>query len=61
MACDKKQIADKVRSIICSEEIQNRIANCANPYGDGHTGERVANLLATTTIDDRLLNKDLSY
>jgi len=61
VACDKKQIADKVRSIIGSEEIQSRIANCSNPFGDGHTGKRVANLLATTPIDAALLNKDLSY
>ena len=61
VACDKKQIVDKVRSILGSEEIRSRVANCSNPYGDGHTGERVANLLATTPIDPVLLNKDLSY
>lgn len=61
VACDKQQIVDKVRSILGSEEIRNRIANCSNPYGDGQTGERVANLLATTPIDAKLLNKDLSY
>jgi GDP/UDP-N,N'-diacetylbacillosamine 2-epimerase (hydrolysing) len=61
VACDRRQIADKVRFILGSEEIRNRVANCSNPYGDGHTGERVANLLATTPIDAKLLNKDLSY
>jgi GDP/UDP-N,N'-diacetylbacillosamine 2-epimerase (hydrolysing) len=61
VACDKKQIVDKVRSILESEAIRNRIANCSNPFGDGHTGERVANLLATTQIDAKLLIKDLSY
>lgn len=61
VACNKEQIADKVSAILGSEEIRNRIANCSNPFGDGHTGERVANLLATTPIDPVLLNKDLSY
>ncbi len=61
VACERQQIADKVRFILGSEEIRNRVANCSNPYGDGHTGERVANLLATTPIDAKLLNKDLSY
>jgi GDP/UDP-N,N'-diacetylbacillosamine 2-epimerase (hydrolysing) len=59
--CDRKQIADKVRCIIGSDEIQSQIANCSNVFGDGRTGERVASLLATTAIDARLLNKDLSY
>lgn len=61
VACNKEQIVDKVRSILGSEELRKRIANCSNPYGDGHTGERVANLLATTPVDARLLTKDLSY
>jgi len=61
VACNKGQIVDKVSDILGSEEIRNRIANCSNPFGDGHTGERVANLLATTPIDPVLLNKDLSY
>jgi GDP/UDP-N,N'-diacetylbacillosamine 2-epimerase (hydrolysing) len=61
VAGDKEQIVDKVRSIVSSEEIRAGIANCSNPYGDGHTGERVANLLATIPIDAKLLNKDLSY
>jgi UDP-N-acetylglucosamine 2-epimerase (non-hydrolysing)/GDP/UDP-N,N'-diacetylbacillosamine 2-epimerase (hydrolysing) len=41
--------------------IDNQISECENPFGDGHTGERVAELLATTPIDEKLLNKDLSY
>jgi GDP/UDP-N,N'-diacetylbacillosamine 2-epimerase (hydrolysing) len=35
--------------------------DCGNPFGDGHAGERVAELLATTPLDSKLLNKDLSY
>ena len=41
--------------------IDNEISECENPFGDGHTGERVAELLATTAIDAILLNKNLSY
>jgi len=53
---DREAIVRQVRAII-----DNRISECENPFGDGHTGERVAELLATTTIDEKLLNKDLSY
>ena len=53
---DREEIVRQVRAIM-----DNGIGECENPFGDGHTGERVAELLATTVIDEKLLNKDLSY
>ncbi|HKG45143.1 MAG TPA: UDP-N-acetylglucosamine 2-epimerase [Pyrinomonadaceae bacterium] len=53
---EREAIVRQVRAIIDSQ-----ISACENPFGDGHTGERVAELLATTAIDKKLLNKDLSY
>lgn len=58
---DRNSIVAQVKSILEDPEIRKRIDNCANPFGEGHSGERVANLLAQTPIDARLLNKDLSY
>ena len=53
---DRESIVRQIRAIV-----DNGIGECENPFGDGHTGERVADLLATTKIDAKLLNKDLSY
>jgi len=53
---EREAIVRQVRAIM-----DNGIGECENPFGDGHSGERVAELLATTAIDARLLNKDLSY
>ena len=53
---EREAIVRQVRAIM-----DNPIGECENPFGDGHTGERVAELLATTSIDQELLNKDLSY
>ena len=53
---EREAIVRQIRAII-----ENGIGECENPFGDGHTGERVAELLATTKIDEKLLNKDLSY
>jgi GDP/UDP-N,N'-diacetylbacillosamine 2-epimerase (hydrolysing) len=53
---DREAIVRQVRAII-----DNGISECENPFGDGHTGERIAELLAATPIDAKLLNKDLSY
>ena len=58
---ERGQIANQLRDIMDNPATQETIRNCANPFGDGHTGERVAELLASTPIDAKLLNKDLSY
>jgi GDP/UDP-N,N'-diacetylbacillosamine 2-epimerase (hydrolysing) len=53
---EKNEIVATIR-----KTVQERRSQFDNPFGDGHTGERVANLLATIPLDKRLLNKDLSY
>ena len=58
---ERGQIANQLRDMMDNPATQETIRNCANPFGDGHTGERVAELLASTPIDAKLLNKDLSY
>ena len=61
VAADREAIVRQVRAIIDDEETRRKISTCENPFGDGHTGEQVAKLLASTSIDSTLLNKDLSY
>lgn len=34
---------------------------CVNPYGDGHSSERILDLLMNTKIDQKLLIKKLTY
>jgi GDP/UDP-N,N'-diacetylbacillosamine 2-epimerase (hydrolysing) len=58
---EREAIVRQVRAIIDDDETKRKISECENPFGDGHTGERVAELLATTPLDSKLLNKDLSY
>ncbi len=58
---DRKRIVQQIRLILEDKKIQQRVRSCSNPFGDGHTGERIADLLARTPIDARLLNKDLTY
>ena len=58
---EKKEILRLIHAITNDSETQSQIRNCENPFGDGYTGARVAKLLSETAIDDRLMNKDLSY
>ncbi len=58
---DRKRIASQVRSILEDDAVRERARGCSNPFGDGHTGERVATLLAGVSLDKKLLNKDLTF
>jgi len=58
---DKNEIMSLIQAIANDTETQRRIRTCQNPFGDGHSGERVAHLLASMPIDNRLLDKDLRY
>jgi len=58
---EREAIVRQIKAIIEDDETKRRISECENPFGDGHTGGRIAELLATMAIDSALLNKDLSY
>jgi GDP/UDP-N,N'-diacetylbacillosamine 2-epimerase (hydrolysing) len=58
---DAGQILQVLNELTRDSEFRRSVQACSNPFGDGHTGEHVAQLLAETPIDERLLNKDLSY
>src|SRR5215212_8254254 len=58
---DKNAIVKQARLILEDPATQERVRNCSNPFGEGRTGERIAQLLAETKIDRKLLDKDLTY
>lgn len=37
------------------------VARCVNPYGDGRSAKRIAEILASVPIDDKLLIKKITY
>jgi UDP-N-acetylglucosamine 2-epimerase (non-hydrolysing)/GDP/UDP-N,N'-diacetylbacillosamine 2-epimerase (hydrolysing) len=49
----RKALSDKAFRVQCQE--------CDNPYGEGKSGERIAEVLATTEIRPRLLQKKMTY
>lgn len=61
VAPEKDSILRMIKAIQEDPETKATVHNCNNSFGDGHTGTRVAELLATTRIDENLLNKDLSF
>ena len=37
------------------------VKQCGNPYGDGNSSDKIAELIASTVIDEKLLIKDITY
>ncbi|MBU2214119.1 UDP-N-acetylglucosamine 2-epimerase (hydrolyzing) [Patescibacteria group bacterium] len=44
-----------------STEFHQKLKGMTNPYGDGHSAERILEILKNTPIDDKLLVKRLTY
>jgi GDP/UDP-N,N'-diacetylbacillosamine 2-epimerase (hydrolysing) len=58
---DKKEI---LQAIIKSTSDKNFIAKVKkgrNPYGDGHSVEKIVNILQKIELSDKLLYKNITY
>lgn len=58
---DRNAIVAAVRKAVWDEQYRADVRACHNPYGDGRSSARIAESLAMTTIDSRLLIKDITY
>ena len=58
---DKDRIVEAVRQATFDLEYRKTVSICSNPYGDGQSSARIAELLASTPLDDKLLIKDITY
>lgn len=58
---DQAEIVRAVRKTLEDEAFQAQVKACACPFGDGHAAVRIADRLAATPIDRRLLVKDWAY
>lgn len=43
------------------KEFQQQVATCLNPYGEGNTGPKAAQILADIKLDPRLLQKQITF
>jgi UDP-hydrolysing UDP-N-acetyl-D-glucosamine 2-epimerase len=61
---DAPFVTDRIAAAIgtaLSPEFRRSLKGSANPYGDGHSSERILDILQSTARDDRLLIKNLTY
>ncbi len=58
---DKNTICMAITKAIYDKEYRSRVAKCSNPYGDGKSSEKIADILANIPIDEKLLIKDVAF
>ena len=57
----KGQIKKAVKKALYDKMFRKNLKKCKNPYGDGKAGVRIANILSKIKINDKLLQKRISY
>jgi UDP-N-acetylglucosamine 2-epimerase len=58
---DTEAIRSAIECALGDAEFRARARDSSNPYGDGHAGERIVEVLASLEIGPGLLNKQISY
>lgn len=57
----QEEIEEAVRKAMSEEFLQFLESHVDHPYGDGHSSEKILDLLLNTKIDEKLLVKQLTY
>ncbi|MBP1908192.1 UDP-N-acetylglucosamine 2-epimerase [Methanolobus bombayensis] len=58
---DKEKILRAINKALFDEKFKQEVNKCKNPYGDGKSGVRIADALATIRLDQQLLQKKNTY
>lgn len=57
---ERKAIREAIE-LATSPGFRNKAKTAVNPYGDGQASQRIVKILKSITIDEQLLQKDLTY
>lgn len=58
---NKDEIINAIKKALYDEVFKDKVKKCKNPYGDGKAGERIAEILSKIEINNKLLQKKLTY
>lgn len=58
---NKDMIIKAINKAIFNKNYIKKVKKCKNPYGDGKSSIRIAKLIASLKIDNKLLIKDITY
>lgn len=54
-------IKSKIFMCLYDENFKQKVKNCNNPYGNGKAGEKITEILCSININEKLLQKKMSY
>ena len=57
----KDKIVSAIKMAIYDENYISFVKRCGNPYGDGKSSHKIAEIIADTVIDKKLMIKDITY
>ncbi len=58
---NKNQIKKAIKKAIYDKDYKNIIKRCKNPYGNGQSSKKIAEIIASVKIDSKFLIKDITY
>ena len=58
---DKQAIKTAINRALHEEAFRRQVQGCSCPFGDGYAGERIAHVIASTPVDEKLLVKDWTF
>jgi GDP/UDP-N,N'-diacetylbacillosamine 2-epimerase (hydrolysing) len=58
---NKDEIINALKKITQDEAIYDRLIKIKNPYGDGYSGLKIANILASIELNNNLIYKNITY
>jgi UDP-N-acetylglucosamine 2-epimerase (non-hydrolysing)/GDP/UDP-N,N'-diacetylbacillosamine 2-epimerase (hydrolysing) len=58
---DRDAISAAISTCLNDAEFRHVVDTCPNPYGAGNAGRQIADVLATTAITSRLIQKQMTY
>lgn len=61
VAHNKNKIIGAINKAIFDKEYIARVQKCSNPYGNGKSSDKIAEIISSVKINDKLLIKDITY
>jgi len=58
---NKEKIKNAIKKALFDRKFREKVRRCKNPYGNGKSGVKIANILSKIKLDKNLLQKKLTY
>jgi UDP-N-acetylglucosamine 2-epimerase len=60
-AHDVESIRNAIKKSLDDDFFNNNVKNCSQPFGGGGSGERMVSILKEIALDDKLIDKRMTY